>query len=186
MTFYNVISGLLFFAAIKAFLYYLGTPAMLLAAILVITILNEAVMTSELMERKESRAIEYTLLMKLLDFVLFTVLLWALLVLNPTERNNFQIDVQSTLWGANDARVFWILLAVYWGLMFVWNRVGGLVDSKKWKPVFIAMHVMWMLPLIALIFNCDNADLCSQASWTVWLNLILTACYLLGKLKDRT
>lgn len=146
MTFYNVISGLLFFASIKAFLCHLGTPVMWLSAILVITILNEAVMTSELMEGKPSRQNEYTLPMKLLDFVLFSVLLWALLVLNPTDSNNFQIDVTCTLPGANNARVFWTLLVVYWGLMLVWNSLGHRSNPTRWKQASKIGYLMWYLP----------------------------------------
>ena len=86
MTFYNVISGILFLGACQAFLNLLNTRAMWAAAALVITILNESVITSELIERKES-PVEYKLSMKFLDFLAFGLLAWAMLVVSPTKNS---------------------------------------------------------------------------------------------------
>src|SRR6185436_10242310 len=109
MTFYNVISGILFLGACQAFLAVLGTPVMWAAATLVITILNESVITSELIERT-SAPVPYKLEMKLLDFLAFAMLSWALLVLSPSG-NTFNVDVTNSLWGAGSPSCFWLLLS---------------------------------------------------------------------------
>jgi hypothetical protein len=181
MTFYNVISGILFIAACREFVHSLGTPLMWLAAILVVTILNETVLTSELIERQQN-PVPYKFGMKLLDFVTFAVFSWLLLVLNPTDKNVFDLDVTSNLRGASNPRYFWSLLTVYWILMLVWNQTAGQRDRSKWKMwFFLWMHVMWVFPLIALCFNWHSVDLGSQVQWTVYLNLAVVSGYLLCK-----
>lgn len=182
MTFYNVISGILFLAACQSFLQALGSSAMWVAAILVITILNESVLTSDLVER-ETNAVPYTLSLKLLDFVTFTVFSWLLLVLNP-ETNAFDVNVESALLGANDPRFFWSLMVAYWLLMLVWNQLAGQRVRAKWKTWFFnAMHLMWVPPLVALVVNWNTVDLGSQAAWSVWLNLGAISVYLLSKVR---
>src|SRR5262245_35451866 len=108
MTFYNVISGILFLGACQAFLSLLGKPGMWAAAALVVTILNESVITSELIERTQS-PVSYKLGMKLLDFLAFGLLTWALLAVSPIT-NTFSVNVEKSLWGAGQPRWFWGLL----------------------------------------------------------------------------
>jgi hypothetical protein len=60
MTFYNVISRILFFGACQAFLASLGTNDVWYATAILMTILSEAVSTSELTERLKD-LIEYKL-----------------------------------------------------------------------------------------------------------------------------
>src|SRR5262245_26944645 len=176
MTFYNVISGILFLAACQAFVRNLGTPMIWLAALLVVTILNESLLTSELIERKTNE-VEYTLPMKLVDFANFVIFSWALLVLSPTE-NAFSTDVTATLWGAGKLSVFWILLTAYWLLVLLWNHLGGQLDPSKWKPWFYtAMRLMWLPPLAAF-----GISLATDSGLPAIACLCLTACYLLSKI----
>lgn len=180
MTFYNVISGILFLAACQTLLAALGTPPMWLAAVLMVTILNESILTSELIERK-SDPVQYTIYLKLLDFLTFIVLSWALLVLNSAS-NIFNVDVHATLLGANNARAFWCLLLVYWLLTLLWNHIAGQRTRTKWKRWFyLWMHSMWLLPLVALLVNRDNSVLSAQAPWTVYVNLVIVSSYLFSK-----
>ncbi|MGE3511418.1 MAG: hypothetical protein AB7N65_21315, partial [Vicinamibacterales bacterium] len=89
MTFYNVISGILFFGCCQAFLVSLGTATLWPSAVLILTVLNESIITSELIERAAS-PVTYRLEMKLLDFVGFGTLTWALLSVSPSA-NTFDV-----------------------------------------------------------------------------------------------
>ena len=183
MTFYNVISGILFLGACKAFLAALGSWSMLPTALLALTILNESVITSELIERG-TNPIEYSLQMKLLDFITFLVLAWALLVVSPTK-NAFDIDVSSSLIGAGSPRAFWLLLLAYWGLMLLWNQISGQLASNSWHQWFKKwMKVMWVAPLVASILQWNATDFVSDSLsvFVAAFNVLLVFCYLTSKL----
>lgn len=151
MTFYNVISGILFLGACQVFLRNLGDPLMWPSAALMITILNEAVMTSELIETNGPHRVDYSLKMKLLDFVTFLILSSALLVLSPSQ-NVFEVQFQAENNPLVSPRLFWGLLSAYWLLMLVWNWVAGQTSSPLWKPFFRTwMRWMWIGPLVALL-----------------------------------
>ncbi len=181
MTFYNVISGILFLAACQSFLATLGTRTMWVAATLVITLLNESILTSDLIERSKD-PIPYKLEMKLLDFVTFAVMLWALLIISPSP-NALNVDVSQTLWGANDPRWFWALLTAYWGLTLAWNCLAGQLNSDSWHPKFIWwMKSMWVPPLVVLVATHNNSAFSSLPPWTGIFTLILVSAYLTTKL----
>lgn len=181
MTFYSIISGILFLGACKAFLAVLGSWTMLPTALLALTIINEAVITSELIERAE-HPVPYSLGMKLLDFVTFVVLAWALLVVSPA-RNAFDIDVSAALPGASSPRVFWLLLMVYWLLVFCWNHVAGQFTSDRWRPWFKKwMRCMAIAPAAGLAVDWRAADFHSASVVVVAANLAILASYLAGKL----
>lgn len=149
MTFYSVISGILFLGCLQAFLGSIGTVRAWPSAVLMITALNESVLTSELLERDGPSKVTYTLKMKLLDFVAFGGLTWALLSLSPTS-NAFNVNVASTLWGASVPAVFWGCLTFYWLVTLGWNYAAGQVDCHKWRVwLIVAMHFMWLPPFIA-------------------------------------
>jgi hypothetical protein len=183
MTFYNVISGILFMGALQAFLGSLGTPVMWMAACLGVTILNESVITSELIEGNTQ--VPYTLDLKLLDFAAFAVLTWALLIINPTN-NTFNVNVEASLWGAKVPWVFWGLLAIYWFLMLFWNKRAGQLVKTKWKPCFyLSMHLMWVPPLLAAVVNRSAADLSSAVIWPSFFVLAVVSAYLISKIWAR-
>lgn len=184
MTFYNVISGILFLGACRAFLGALGEPVMWPAAVLVVTILNESVITSELIER-QIPPVTYTLPMKLLDFLAFTLLSWSLLTLSPVD-NTFDTDVSRSLWGAGSPRWFWGLLTAYWLVTLAWNAVAGQRDRTKWKPWLVrCMHLMWLPTIIAAAATWSSRDFFSAALWPAWLALACVSAYLLSKLFAR-
>lgn len=181
MTFYNVISGILFFGCCQAFLASLGTATLWPAAVLIVTVLNESVITSELIERQAS-PVSYSLSMKLLDFVGFGTLTWALLSVSPGV-NTFDVNVAGLLWGAGRPSVFWGLLTAYWFVTLAWNYAAGQVDGTKWRAWFvIAMHGMW-LPTFIAAYAVGGAHSFAVAPW--WpgpVVLFFVLAYLLGKL----
>jgi hypothetical protein len=183
VTFYNVISGILFLGACKAFLAALGSWLMLPTALLALTILNESVITSELIERTD-KPVEYSLGMKLLDFTTFLVLAWALLVVSPVK-NAFDIDVSASLVGAGSPRAFWLLLSTYWVLMLLWNHVSGQLSSTSWHGWFKTwMKWMWAAPCVALILQWSAVDFVSNSLsiLAAAFNVLLLLCYLVSKL----
>jgi hypothetical protein len=181
MTFYNVISGILFLGACQAFLVSLGTAAVWPAAVLTLTILNESIITSELIERQAS-PIPYELKMKLVDFVGFGTLAWALLTLSPAA-NAFNVDVNGTLWGAGRPPVFWSLLTIYWFVTLGWNYVAKQVDRSKWKDWFLpAMHLMWAPTMIAAYSSRGAHSFTAAPFWPAPVVFVCTLTYFLSKL----
>ena len=152
MTFYNVISGILFLGACQAFLQTLGGAAMFMAATLAAIMCNEAVLTSELLEvsKKGREPLPYSLGMKFLDLGTFVVLSYALLILSP-DKNTFDVDVAAKhLWFADRPVAFLTLLGVYWLATWGWNVLAGQDDNTKWNATFLkarrAMCVRFLPP----------------------------------------
>jgi hypothetical protein len=148
MTFYNVISGILFLGTCQVFLANLGTPVMWYATILVATTLNESALTSELIERTHG-PVDYTLGMKFIDFLTFGILAWALLVLSPA-RNVFDIDVSRSVWGSGRPRYFFLLLVAYWLLTLCWNALAKQLRPTVWQPWFLRIMKMTWSPFAIL------------------------------------
>lgn len=130
MTFYNVISGILFLGACQAILRFLGTPAAWAAATLAMIVCNEAIMTSELVERQASPT-DYGMDLKLLDLLTFVLLASALVVLSPGD-NTFGTNAGSNFPGANSPVVFLGLLAAYWLVTIAWNRRAKQDSEQLW------------------------------------------------------
>lgn len=180
MTFYNVIVGILFLGACQAVVSSLGSPLMMPAATLGLIILNEAVLTAELVERSGNHAL-YDLKLKLLDFVGFVVLLWALLVLQPTG-SSLQVDVTNTLWFAGDPIGFWSLLAIYWSLTYVWNGVAGQLKQGAWDAWL--QRCMLAMPFIFVVFALVEGltGVLSSGTAFQWLPPATVLAYMLAKL----
>jgi hypothetical protein len=151
MTFYNVISGILFMGACQAFLQTLGAPAMFMAATLAAIMCNEAVLTSELLEfsKKGREPLAYSLGMKFLDLGTFVVLSYALLILSPVE-NTFNVNVaKKNLRFADWPVAFLVLLALYWAATWWWNVLAGEDDKTKWNPTFLNARRAMSVPFLA-------------------------------------
>jgi hypothetical protein len=184
MTFYNVISGILFLGACEAFLSALGKPSLAMAGTLVVVIFNEAVLTSELIERAVN-PVDYTLKLKLLDLLTFITLAWALLVLTPVQ-NTFGVDVSQTLWGADRPFAFWALLTVYWFLTITWNYLSKQFEGRKWKGWFLWWAKLMFLPfLVSSIYYWGAESIGSVPRWAGCIPLFIMGSYLLSKLKAR-
>lgn len=184
MTFYNVISGILFLGACEAFLSALGKPYLAMAGTLVVVIFNEAVLTSELIERRVN-PVDYTLKLKLLDLMTFITFTWALLILEPVH-NTFGVDVSQTLLGARRPVAFWVLLTVYWLLTVTWNYLAGQFATGQWKSWFRWWARLMFLPfLISSIYYRNAESICSVPRGAGGIPLFIMACYLLSKLKAK-
>ena len=148
MTFYNVISGILFMGAIQAFLHELGKPAMAYAATLVAIMCNEAVSTSELLEGPA--ALTFTLWMKILDLLTFMVLAYALVVLSPDGNTFTSENVTPLVLGAGRPGVFLSLLGIYSLVALWWTRAAGRNNESIWKwPMFLQVARFFWAPFFA-------------------------------------
>lgn len=185
MTFYNVISGILFLGACQNFLSKLGSVEVWYAAALLLVIVNEAMSTSELVERKSAK-VDYNLVLKLIDLITFGVLLWALLVLNP-QSSALDVDVSQTLLGANQPAVFWLLLTSYWfPLTDGWNRLAGQYSRNLWNRWYITfMKWRWIPFLILAIFSYLERLEFSTHSWPGVTSSICLTCFIFMKLVAR-
>jgi len=185
VTFYNVISGILFMGAFQAFVAAHGTPAMGMAAILVAILCNEAVLTSELLERKES-PVPYTLAMKFIDLLTFFVLAYALMVVSPRQ-NTFGTNLDGILFGANRPAMFCALLTAYWALTLWWNQKAGQNLAAVWRSWFIGARValIGVFGIAALLYLPYRTF--AEISWWPPLILVaLTVAYMLAKLSPVT
>ena len=184
MTFYNVISGILFLGACEAFLNALGKPSLAMAGTLVVVIFNEAALTSELIERKVN-PVDYTLKLKLLDLLTFITFTWTLLVLAPVH-NSFGVDVSQTLLGAGRPFAFWALLTVYWLLTITWNYLAKQFDKGQWKNWFLWWAKLMFLPfLVSSIYYWGAESIDSVPRWAGGIPLFIMVFYLLSKLRAK-
>jgi hypothetical protein len=182
MTFYNVISGILFLGTCQVLLAVLGTPLVWYAAILVVTILNESALTSELVERKTS-PVEYTLGMKFVDFLTFGALAWSLLILSPAK-NAFDVDVSGSLLGSGQPRAFFLLLTAYWLLTLWWNYLAGQLLPTVWQKWFLGvMKLMWLPFAIITAVTWFAPDFGSMGPVCGMIATAIVAVYMVTKLK---
>lgn len=128
MTFYNVISALLFFGAVRQLLLaiQLGEVGqMLMAATFGLLVFNDALYTSHVVEG--SKTAEYKLPLMLVDLTNFALLAMAMIAINP---GNNPFDVAFTRLPPNASEpLFWLLIAVYWGLVMAWTVIAGLYPA---------------------------------------------------------
>ena len=137
MTFYNVISGILFLGACQALVHEMGTPTAWYAATLVALMCNESVLTSELLEG--ANPYPYTLKMKLWDLLTFFVLAYALLVLSPDTNAFGSSGEGARLFGAGIPAFFLLLLALYGLFSIVWNGCECMYSASfSSSRVFVA------------------------------------------------
>jgi hypothetical protein len=147
VTFYNVISGILFMGACQALVHALGQSTWGYAATLVVIMANEAVLTSELIE---GASVAYTLGMKFLDLSTFVILSYALLVVSP-DGNAFSSGSVHDVPGLNQPFVFFMLLTIYAGVMRWWNTLAGKNDEKTWRfPIYLKFSRYLFVPLLVL------------------------------------
>ena len=131
MTFYNVVSGILFLLAWQSVLAASDLFIASAASALFVLIFNEALNTSQLLEAPDAPA--YTNWMKLVDSLCFVALSLALSAVSTNEVLRVQIAPRL------DALGYWISVLVYWLLLNLWNQLAGqnapgVWPDWRWKP----------------------------------------------------
>ena len=178
MTFYNVVSGILFLGACQMLLRTLWTPSFWPAATLAIIVFNDSVNTSETIERQTDAAV-YTIDMKLLDLVCFGLIGLALMAIDPV-RNPFDVDVSNTLPSLRTPSVFWLLLFAYWICLIIWNYRAKQFDPVKWTPWAQCLCIATALPFVLVAWvHSDRQDF--RPTWAGKLALVWMLAYLLVK-----
>ena len=135
MTFYNVISALLFIGAFRELARAFDQtllPQIWMASCFAVIVFNDMLSTSYLVETK--RTVDYDWVLQLIDLANFFVLAIALVAIHPGD-NFFQVTLQGRLKGLTE-QSFWFLLALYWLLLMAWSwraRLEWPGNRLKWS-----------------------------------------------------
>lgn len=176
MTFYNVLSALLFLGSLRVLLLAIEAGnwrGIFTAGCLVVIVFNDMLSTSNVVESIKETA--YTLPLMLIDLVNFMLLALGTVILSP-KKNLFDIEVPR-ISAALGAASFWLLLVLYWLLLMLWTRISCVPKKQERKVVLrqwtvvIAFAVMWLLYLL----GCTGIT--TPATLVVLVYLIL---YLVG------
>lgn len=154
MTFYNVISAVVFFGAFRELLValqgpHLPVPALWQAALVALLVFNDAIFTSW---TTETRKVDYGPGLMSIDLVNFFLLSACLLFLNPGVTNVFELDLTAFVQKWLPESGFWILLAIYWALVMAWTKQAGVYSKPKYPK--------WLIPLaagIVVVFLVESA-----------------------------
>jgi hypothetical protein len=147
MTFYNVISGLLFLGAFRQLLVAIDLASLsqgLMASALAILVFNDAVYTSHVVEGEG--IVAYKLNLMLVDLANFLLLALAMATINPSN-NVFGVGATRVNGFLGDSG-FWILLALYWVGVMVWTWLSGLYRQRHSRLLLsasAAIPVLFML-----------------------------------------
>lgn len=188
MTFYNIIFGILFLGAFNEVVRSLAVSnweAFYKSATLSVLIFSDTIYTALIIEGKDKK---YSMLMKLLDLFSFILLSFAIMSLNPTDKSMFQVDTAALVgrlagWMSGGAEtVFWMMLAVYMGVLVVWNMLLGIytvMRHHRW--------VQWVQPVLLLLFMFMALLTIQQQPWALgmlgamrWIVLLIVLTYLLA------
>lgn len=136
MTFYNVISGLLFVGGFQQLLLALAPfdgPRLSMAASLVLLIFNDAVYTSHVVEGEKT--LDYKLPFMLKDLLNFTLLSMAIVILNP-ETNAFDVKMTAVKQHLT-ANKYWLVLMVSWLVVIKWTY-----DAGRYNPDYLVKRLV--------------------------------------------
>jgi RimJ/RimL family protein N-acetyltransferase len=192
MTFYNIIFGILFLGAFRVVIRSLasGPPdwkLFPLAAILSILIFSDTIYTSLVIEGHRTR---YSIWMKLLDLTSFIILSFAIVVLDPTDKNIVSVDVQILLanvtgWmRCSREALFWLLLAAYTVSMITWHHWAATyaeLDRPWGRRLWLAQPFLLILFLLMAVLTWPIPWLpVAPVGPGRWLLFALTLVYLVG------
>lgn len=156
MTFYNVLSALLFLGALRVLLLAfenLNWPDVFASGCLVVLVFNDMLSTSHYVESKAE--VRYTLSLMLIDLWNFLLLATTMIVLNPSA-NLFDVPLPRVA-GFLGKPSFWLLLALYWAFLMGWThlsrkaRGGQSLRVLLWQSSVAAMFLAeWLLHIFGL------------------------------------
>ncbi|HVF60082.1 MAG TPA: GNAT family protein [Thermoanaerobaculia bacterium] len=187
MTFYNIVFGLLFIGAFREVIFALAKgpdwKLFCLAATLSVLVFSDTIYTALVIEGKKH---PYTHKMKLLDLSSFILLSFAVVILNPTTNDMFEVDVTAVLaavvrkTGWSPEALFWGLLALYMVNLVFWNWLLG-IHRVMWHYRW----VKWLQPVLMLVFALMAAVAWRAAEpdaalyYARWAVLVVMVAYLL-------
>lgn len=175
MTFYNVLSALLFLGALRVLLiaFEFSNWSNLFASLcLTVLVFNDMLATSHTVETTEE--VKYTMSLMIIDLVNFLLLALAMIVISPTS-NLFNVPLPR-LAGLLTANSFWLLLTWYWIFLMTWTHLsrkctgGQHFRVRFWQlTVGVAFLVEWVLAAARL----SNAARIGAAAVSTYVVLYL-------------
>jgi hypothetical protein len=183
MTFYNVLSALLFLGAVRVLLVSIDSSNWSDAAAtgsLVVLVFNDMLSTSHDVESRED--IRYTLPLMLIDLWNFLLLAVAMIVISP-KKNLFDVELHR-ISSALGAHSYWLLLALYWVSLMVWTAIaerqrnGQVWNAVLWQGSVVAVLLIeWVLSVVGTrVAICGGPiTLAYLVLYLVWLRPSLRA-----------
>jgi hypothetical protein len=156
MTFYNVLSALLFLGALRVLLLAfeaLNWPDIFASGSLLVLVFNDMLSTSHYVESKAE--VRYTLPLMFIDLWNFLLLAMAMIVISPSA-NLFDVQLPRVA-GFLGKHSFWALLALYWVFLMWWTHIsrkaigGQSLRLMLWQSsVAVILFVEWLLHVLGL------------------------------------
>ncbi|HSP15193.1 MAG TPA: hypothetical protein VLV78_10625 [Thermoanaerobaculia bacterium] len=174
MTFYNVLSALLFVGSLRvlllAFEASAGIGAITAAGCLAVVVFNDMLSTSH--EIESTAQTKYTLPLMIIDLINFVLLALGMVVINP-QTNVFDVALPKIA-AKLGASSFWLLLAIYWLLLMLWTHIACGETRKQTATV-----VLWQSSVVAIFllewifYLCDFQGLSAVVSTLILIYLVL-------------
>lgn len=178
MTFYNVISAVLFVGALRELLIALNAiepTAVARAGVLALLVFNDAIYTSWVVEDRKQK---YGPDLMLIDLANFLILSVALIALNSTPTNVFQLELKNFALWFPESR-FWLLLGLYWGSVMYWTCRANVYSA----PSYPKWLFKWAL-FVGLLFFIQSLVVAwvggLAANIGTFVAAIYPAAYILG------
>jgi len=158
MTFYNVLSALLFIGALRVLLISIENVVwhdIFASGCFAMIVFNDMLSFSVEVEIKEE--IEYTARLMLIDLANFLLLALALVVMSP-GKNLFDVPLPNIA-GHLGSSTFWLLLLVYWLLLMLWTYLGRGVQHRYLVIGRLAVVAVFLIRWLLALQTTDRAAL---------------------------
>jgi hypothetical protein len=162
MTFYNVISAVIFVGAFRELLASLQigqTAAVWRATLVALLVFSDAIFTSWTIETRQEK---YGPKLMAIDLINFMILSAALVFLNSSQTNVLQLNLDQLARSWLSEPRFWFLLCIYWLLVMLWTQVAGVYDKPRYPrrllPFAFAVAALFAIQAIMTIVFGGAAD----------------------------
>lgn len=158
MTFYNVLSALLFIGALRVLLVSIENgnwPDIFASSCFAMIVFND--MLSFSLSVEINKEIKYTARLMLIDLVNFLLLALALLGMSPAK-NFFDVPLPN-LASHLDGAAFWLLLLLYWVLLMIWTYHGRGVEHYHLVTARVMIGVLFLIRWVVALATTDRAAL---------------------------
>lgn len=182
MTFYNVLSALLFIGALRVLLVSIENgnwQAIFASGCYAMIVFNDMLMFSIAVEI--NKEVEYKARLMLIDLANFLLLALALLGMSPAK-NLFDVPLPN-LASYLDGAAFWFLLCLYWVLVMAWTHYGRPGQHHHLVTTRAIVLVVFLFRLLLALLTTDYATLLNGFTFAciflylIWIRPKLRAKY---------